>query len=491
MRAENIVATYSKKQKALSKLQMLTWVISAVSLSVRSYMSRYIWLRVRVKLLAGEDGLVLNNLSVTKKLLLSTLSFTILLLSFSSCAPRKDYRLKSDLHPKAKNIIFMVPDGMGLASVTAARIFENGPNGQGLHMETLANIGYQRTHSANSATTDSAAAASAWASGEKFRNGEISCHDDNRDGKCEPTPVPTILELARERGKSAGLVATSSVTHATPAAFGAHVPQRGCENEIARQYIQLTEVEVILGGGSAKFNTTEANVDPCGTFGDFIKAARTRGYDVVSTREAMEKAASRGTKKLLGLFARKGKSPELFRVFPKNLYRVDEPTLPQMTAAALEILARDQDGFFLLVEGSQIDWAGHDNNLAYQIAETLAFDEAVKVVLDWINEEHRRKLDTLVIIAPDHETGGLAIRGARKENYKPGDLVNGTWTTGKHTAGDVVIWSQGPGSKFLGRAVDNTDLYQVMLEVLSKIHNPQSEIPNLQSTGVHTYPIPE
>ena len=409
---------------------------------------------------------MLKKLSANKKTLFFSLSFTILLLSFSSCAPRKDYRLKSDFQPEAKNIIFMVPDGMGLASVTAARIFKNGPSGQGLHLETLANIGYQRTHSANRATTDSAAGASAWASGEKFRNGEISCHDDNRDGKCEPTPVSTILELARERGKSAGLVATSTVTHASPAAFGAHVPNRKCENEIARQYIQMTGVEVILGGGAAKFNATEANVDDCGTFGDFITDAARKGYQVVYTKKALDGVVAKGSRKILGLFAPNGKTPELFRVFPQKHYRVDEPTLPQMTAAALEILEKDQDGFFLLVEGSQIDWAGHDNNLAYQISETLAFDEAVKAVLDWINEEQRRKLDTLVIIAPDHETGGFAIRGARKENYKPGDLVKDTWTTTKHTAGDVVIWSQGPGSKFLGRAVDNTDLYQVMLKVL-------------------------
>lgn len=360
----------------------------------------------------------------------------------------------------------MVPDGMGLASVTAARIFKNGPNGQSLHMETLSTIGYQRTHSANSATTDSAAAASAWANGEKFRNGEISCHDDNRDGRCEPTPSPTILESAMEKGKSTGLVVTSTVTHATPAAFGAHVPNRRCENEIARQYITVTGVDVILGGGAAKFNATQADVDACGVFGDFITVARARGYEVVYTKEAMKEAASKGAKKLLGLFTHDGKSPEYFRVFPEKRYRVDEPTLPQMTAAALEMLEKDQDGFFLVVEGSQIDWAGHDNNVAYQISETLAFDEAVKVVQDWISEEQRRRLDTLVIIAPDHETGGLAIRSSGKENYKPGDLVKDTWNTTKHTAGDVVIWSQGPGSQYLGRAVDNTDLYKVMRQVL-------------------------
>ena len=409
---------------------------------------------------------MLKELSVKKKLLLLSLSFTILLLSFSSCAPRKDYQLKSAPHPKAKNIIFMVPDGMGLASVTATRIFKNGPDGKGLHMETLLTIGYQRTHSANRATTDSAAAASAWASGEKFRNGEISCHDDNRDGKCEPTPVPTILELARERGKSAGLVATSTVTHATPAAFGAHVPQRGCENEIARQYIQVTGVEVILGGGKAKFNATETNVDDCGTFGDFIEAARMRGYEVVYAKEAMEEAASRGTNKLLGLFAPNGKTPELFRVFPEEHYSEDEPTLPQMTAAALEILEKDKDGFFLLVEGAQIDWAGHDNNLPYQIAETLAFDEAVKVVLDWINDKPNRRQNTLVIISADHETGGFAISGGGGRKYKRGDIADHGWTSKGHTAVDMLIWSQGPGSQHLGRGVDNTDLYKVMLEVL-------------------------
>jgi alkaline phosphatase len=412
------------------------------------------------------DVLVLKKLSAKKKTLFFSLSFTILLLSFSSWADQKDHHGKNDLHLKAKNIIFMVPDGMGLASVTAARIFKNGPSGQGLYLETLANIGYQRTHSASDSLTDSAAAASAWASGEKFRNGEISCHDDDQNGRCEPAPGPTILEIAKTKGKVTGLVVTSTVTHATPAAFGSHVPSRRCEKEIARQYIQVTEVDVILGGGRKKFKSTEKQGDECGTFGDFIADAARKGYQVVYTKKALDGVVAKGSRKILGLFAPNGKTPEFFRVFPEKHYRVDEPTLPQMTAAALEILEKDHDGFFLLVEGSQIDWAGHDNNLAYQISETLAFDEAVKVVLDWINEEQRRKLDTLVIIAPDHETGGFAIRGARKENCKPGDLVKDTWTTTKHTAGDVVIWSQGPGSQYLGRAVDNTDLYKVMLKVL-------------------------
>jgi len=136
---------------------------------------------------------------------------------------------------KAKNIIFMVPDGMGLSNVTAARIFKNGPDGDPLYLETLPQIGYQRTHSKNSTVTDSAAAAAAWACGEKFNNNEVSYHDNDKNGECDTIPVRTILELAKERGKATGLVATSTITHATPAVWGAHVHYRNCETEIARQ----------------------------------------------------------------------------------------------------------------------------------------------------------------------------------------------------------------------------------------------------------------
>jgi alkaline phosphatase len=390
----------------------------------------------------------------------------ILWLIFASFTPKKQYRGKKEPVPKAKNIIFMVADGMGLAHVTAARIFKNGPDGESLHLETLPTIGYQRTHSASDSLTDSAAAASAWASGEKFRNGEISCHDDDQDGRCEPAPGPTILEIAKAKGKATGLVATSTVTHATPAAFGAHVPSRRCEKEIARQYIQVTEVEVILGGGRKKFKSTENQADECGTSGDFIADAERKGYEAVYTKKALDGVVAKGSRKILGLFTPKGKTPELFRLYPEEHYQAEEPTLPQMTAAALESVEKDKDGFFLLVEGSQIDWASHRNDVAYQIGETLAFDEAVKVVLDWINEKPNRKQKTLVIISADHETGGFAINGVEGRNYKPDDIVDHGWTGTGHTAEDMLIWSQGPGSQYLGRAVDNTDLYKVMRQVL-------------------------
>ncbi|MBZ0175906.1 MAG: alkaline phosphatase [Candidatus Methanoperedens sp.] len=357
-------------------------------------------------------------------------------------------------HKEVKNIILMVPDGMGLADVTAARIYKNGPDEAPLYLETLENIGYQRTYSANSIITDSAAAGSAWACGEKFNNGEICYHVDGRPYN------PSILEMAKAEGKATGLVATSTITHATPAVFGAHVKSRNCENEIARQYIEITGVDLMLGGGVVKFNSTKP--DTCGTSGNFIAEAEQKGYQSVYTRAGMDSAVANGTVKLLGLFNNSSMTPEYLRISGTT-----EPRLPEMTSAALNILEKDRDGFFLMVEGSQIDWANHANDLKYQMGETLAFDESVKVVLDWTNASPKRKEHTLLIIVPDHETGGFAVNGPDRL-LRAGESVTAGWTSDEHTGVDTIIWSQGPGSKALGRAVENTDLYGVMIKALEQ-----------------------
>lgn len=378
----------------------------------------------------------------------------------------------------AGNVVLMVPDGMGLASVTAARIYKGGLGGRPLNMETLETIGLQRTYSRNSTVTDSAPAASAWACGEKFNNGEICKHSEGFPNK------RTILELAKQLGKSTGIVATSRITHATPAAFAAHVTDRDCENEIARQYIMETKPDVILGGGVLKFDT-ERNTDRdgagCPQFtGDLIEAAEREGYAIVTTAAEMEKASAHG-KKLLGLF-----SPGSMTPVYRRQAGTAEPTLAEMTKAALRILERNPKGFFLMVEGSQVDWANHGRNLEYQVTETLAFDDAVGIVLDWINDRRHpgRKGNTLLIVAPDHETGGFAINGPLADSYPDsklstaGDLrsIQPGWTFdpstcpkgATHTGGDVVVYSQGPGSRAegsypgLGRLFDNTELYGVM-----------------------------
>ncbi|MGV1098370.1 alkaline phosphatase [Thiovibrio sp. JS02] len=363
---------------------------------------------------------------------------------------------------KAKNIIFMVPDGMGLADVTAARIAINGPNGHGLHFESLPVIGYQRTHSADSTVTDSAAAASAWAAGEKFNNGEISCHAI--EAVCLESPA-TILEIAKAMGKATGLVATSTITHATPASFGAHVNSRKCETEIGRQYIEDTQVDVLLGGGIGP-NSTSSSANCAQYPGQdkdaIIAAAQAANYRYVTTADELQAAVSGDDKgKILGLFNAEGLTPEYLRT-----PQVSEPRLPEMTATALDILEEDKDGFFLMVEGSQIDWANHANDYPYQLGEMRAFDESVRMVREWIAARPGRGENTLLIVVADHDTGGFAVNGPYGTLSNAGDSIQAGWSTDEHTAGDTIIWSQGPGSHLLGRAVDNTDLYHVMESVL-------------------------
>lgn len=374
---------------------------------------------------------------------------------------------------RAKNIIFMVPDGMGLDYVTAARVFANGPDGAPLYLEQFPQIGYQRTHSANSEVTDSAAAASAWASGDKFSNGEISCHYDEVSGSCVDE-VPTILEITKDRGKSTGLVATSQISHATPAAFGAHTSSRYCGAEIARQYVDDVLVDVVLGGGVYKTK------DYCDIYPEsfnvsdkrqyIIDIALDNGYTFVTDKEEMSAAVSTGNIKLLGMFEQNGpgmgKTPELFRVDDNIDYPYGEPTLAEMTVAALDILEENNQGFFLLVEGSQIDWSGHANDVDYLLGEMIGFDKAVQEVKKWLGAKKSRESQTLVIVVADHETGGFAVDGPYGDSSEPGDIIVDGWTSESHTAGDTIIWSQGPGSQNLGAALDNTDLYYIMKDVL-------------------------
>jgi alkaline phosphatase len=363
-----------------------------------------------------------------------------------------------------KNIIFMIPDGMGISNVTAARIYAFGTGSKRLHFETLEQIGYQSTCSSDSMVTDSAAAASAWACGEKFKNGEISFHGETQ------TYPRTILELARDKGKKTGLVATSTITHATPAAFGAHVVNRECEKEIASQYISNTHVDVLLGAGKEIFNSSETGADPCGTFGNFIRIAEQNGYTVVHTREEMIKSS--GVSKLLGLFRYVSLTPAYRKHRIKK--SAEEPSLAEMTQISLDILEKNPNGFFLMVEGSQIDWANHANNIEYQISEILEFDKAVKVVLDWLAQNPSRLNETLLVIIPDHDCGGFAVTGPEERIIeKPGEYVKAKWIWGHHTGEDTIIWSQGPYSKFLGKAIDNTDIFYIMRAALNgEAYNP-------------------
>ena len=404
---------------------------------------------------------------------LSLVVSTLLVCSSTAVAGDGNGEKYAGKSSNAKNVIFMVPDGLGVSNVTAARIFQNGPDGARLTLETLEVIGYQSTHSENSTVTDSAAAASAWAAGEKFANGEISCHAYN-GVDCNNAPA-TLLEIARDMGKMTGLVATSQINHATPAAFGAHTHSRRCGAEIARQYVMETSVDIILGGGmyytsSICDNYTDSYAwidDADNGRPEFIEAALARGYSYADTETELNSAVNEGALKVLGMFDPEddGKTVEMFRV-DGTPYPSEEPTLAEMTSAALDLLEEGENGFFLVVEGSQIDWEDHDNSIEGQIAETLGFNEAVEQVLAWINVNESRKNHTLVIIAPDHDTAGFAITGPYGALSEQGEIVGDGWVSGDHTATDVVIWSEGPGCQYLGKALDNTDLFHIIKDVM-------------------------
>jgi alkaline phosphatase len=344
---------------------------------------------------------------------------------------------------------------MGFPYVTAGRLAKGGVDGPPLAFETLLHFGYQRTFSSNGLIADSAATASAWACGAKFANGALCWFPDGR-------PAPSsLLDLARASGRATGLVATSTITHATPAAFGASVPYRECEPEIARQYLADAKPDLLLGGGRARFQS--AAKDACGGGGaDYLELAKRSGYSLVTTAAALRAATGPG--KLLGLFADEGMTPVQSR--PAG---TTEPTLAEMTGAALARLAQDRDGFFLMVEGSQIDWGGHDNDLGYAISELLAFDDAVRVVQDWIAAHRGRAEETLLIVLADHETGGLALVGPDERPAGRGPVtVTPNWATTHHTAADAPIWSSGPGSAALGGLIDNTKVYEVVRGALGK-----------------------
>jgi len=332
-----------------------------------------------------------------------------------------------------KNIIFMIGDGMGAAQITAARIHA----GQ-LNMERLPGGGLQYTFAEDELVTDSAASGTALATGYKTYNGAISVTDDGR-------PVTTVLEHAEAAGMATGLVSTCSVTHATPAVFATHVDTRNMDQEIARQMSEAG-LEVLFGGGWGYFTPRTLPGGMREDDRDLI-AELERTTTVVKTGEAFRELGD--VESAVGLFSRDHPGVASER----------DPSLVELTTKALEILSRDTDGFFLMIEGSQIDWAGHENDAEYLMAEMMDFDAAVGVVLDFAE----RSPETLVIVTADHECGGLTvIDGSLEERvFRPNHSCD------DHTATAVPILSGGPGSERFGGIMDNTDIGRNLIELVA------------------------
>ena len=320
---------------------------------------------------------------------------------------------------KPKNIILAIADGAGLNHITVSRLAIGGPDHK-LYIDQLPVAGTSSTHAYENLITDSAAAATAWATGNKTKNRYLSVDKDKKE-------LTTIFEMLDDRGYLKGIVATSSVTHATPAAFYAHIDSRYKEKEIADQLLN-SSVDIALGGGQEFFNLQELD----------------KNHHLMTEKVSLENNYD-GLKNIIGLFDEDGMERGL-----------DMPTQREMTSYALDYLDDKCNGFFLMTEGSQIDWAGHSNDIEYMIREFKDFDLTIKDLINFVTANK----DTLLLITADHETGGLQLMKQKDDSF----IVQ--WGTGGHTGVPVGVYAYGPGSQNFSGVMDNTDIFYKILEVL-------------------------
>lgn len=415
---------------------------------------------------------------------------------------------KSHGSGKVKNIIFLIGDGMGVSYTSAYRYLKDDPSTKFVEETAFDRflVGQQMTYPEDPAqnVTDSASAATAMAAGVKTYNNAIAVDNDESE-------VKTVLEAAKEKGKATGLVATSEITHATPASFGAHDISRKNMNAIADDYYDELvngkhKIDVLLGGGKDLFLRQDRNL---------VEEFQKDGYSYVSNRKELLKDKN---KQVIGLFAPAG--------MPKMIDRdQNTPSLEEMTKSAIERLNKNKNGFFLMVEGSQIDWAGHDNDIVAAMSEMEDFERAFQAAVEFAKKDKQ----TLVVATADHSTGGFSIgadgiynwfgepikaaertpdfiadqilKGANAEQtlkqYINLDLTNEEiqsvkdaaktknytkiddaienifnqrshtgWTTGGHTGEDVQVYAFGPSSARFAGNLDNTDHAKIIFDLL-------------------------
>jgi alkaline phosphatase len=353
-----------------------------------------------------------------KKIITLNLIITFLFLNILSISAQK----------KPKNVIFMIGDGMGIAQIYSGMV----ANGNKLALERCTYSGFSKTYAANEFTTDSGAGGTALACGVKTKNGMIGMSADS-------VAVESILELADRNSLATGIVVACAVTHATPADFIAHQISRKMYDEIAADYLK-TDIDVFIGGGRKYFEnrTDERNL---------TNELKAKNYQIAYNLEDV-KAVKSG--KLAGL-----------------LYDDQNPAmpergnmLPESTVAAIDILDNNKKGFFLMVEGSQIDWAAHDNNSKQVVKEMLDFDKTIEAVLNYAEKDG----NTLVIITADHETGGMTILNGTFGS----DDMKTVFTSKNHSGIPVPVFAYGPGAENFTGFMENTS-FKNKIEKLLKL----------------------
>ncbi|MBO6023714.1 MAG: alkaline phosphatase [Bacteroidales bacterium] len=350
-----------------------------------------------------------------KKLTALLLSIFLFLGTMTCCAQKEE----SQEPAKAVNVIYLIGDGMALPQVYAAML----ATGDEMTFSQFPYIGVVDTRSASNDITDSAAGGTALASDHRTKNGMVGMNPDS-------IPVKTVLEALKEQGKETGIVVSCYVTHATPAVFYAKEPKRSNYENIALQLAETDNVNLIIGGGRKHFNQRDDSLNLIermenelgwkvyDTLADIDETCKK--YAVLANDDHMPKAAERGD------------------------------FLPRAVKTALRTLDSAANGFFLMVEGSQIDFACHANDSTWMMDEMLDFDYAVQVALDYAKE----KGNTLVVVTADHETGGLTFPDKQGKYTN----VSFAYSTGSHTSLPVLVYAYGPGAEQFTGWMQNKDL---------------------------------
>jgi alkaline phosphatase len=329
--------------------------------------------------------------------------------------------------PRPRGVVLIIGDGTATSHLSAAQVHKGAP----IAWHRFDVLGLQTTSSADHLLTDSAAAATALATGHKTNNGHVGVDPAG-------APLQSVLHAAEARGLATGVVVTSRVTHATPAAFVAHQPDREDEEAIANDFLAV-ELDVVIGGGRDRF---DQRAD-----GQQLSQALTgRGVHVVDGLDAI---LASDKLPLYGFIA-PGKPPKVMEGRAGQL--------AQTSTHAFKLLSADPEGFFLLVEGSQVDWAGHDNDGPWMLEELLDLDQTVAAVLDAAGSRD----DVLVIATGDHETGGVDLLDAEDDPKR----MRLAWNTDDHSATMVPVFAKGPGAERFGGLYDNTDIARRIAELL-------------------------
>ncbi|HFA47689.1 MAG TPA: alkaline phosphatase [Bacteroidetes bacterium] len=318
---------------------------------------------------------------------------------------------------------------MGLSQISGALYNQ----GNRISLERFPVVGFQKTYSLNNLVTDSAASATAMATGTKTNNSAIGVDGNEK-------PLKSILEEAEEKGLATGLIATSSIVHATPAAFVAHQTMRGMYEQIAGDFLK-TEIDLFIGGGKQYFDRRTSDDR------DLIEELRKRNYLIYDYFNHEIQQVKPSLDKNLAYFTADNQ--------PIPAYQ-GRDYLPIASQIALEYLDKKNDkGFFVMIEGSQIDWMCHANQSPPLLAELKDFDRTIKKVLDFA----RKDGETLVIVTADHETGGFAINPGSKMKH-----LETAFTTNGHTATMVPVFAYGPQAELFEGIYENTEIYFKMRE---------------------------